>query len=207
MASDSDRIDQLGYLTMSRDRAGDRASALATLQDALNVANGITDKPSKANSLQRVASDYASLSEHSRAKEVIGQALAVAGQIKSVSSRSFAVFEIAFVLDQLGDADGLHRAIGMMKMDDSSIPYVLSEIVHVEAGQGDIDAAIQTNATLRIRKDIVLASEGMRRIATARVRRNGPSNALAWSRSLPSPYDRARALLGVVEGMVDKSGT
>jgi hypothetical protein len=192
---------------MSSDRAGDHASALATLQDALNVANGITDKPSKTNSLQRVASDYASLSEHSRAKEVIGQALAVAGQIKSVSSRSFAVFEIAFVLNQLGDADGLHRAIGLMKMDDSSIPYVLSELVHVEAGQGDIDAALQTIETLQNMQKIVRASAGAQWIAAARVQRDGIPAALAWARGQSSPYDRARALLGVAEGMVNKSGT
>ncbi|HXZ45640.1 MAG TPA: hypothetical protein VEH02_02800 [Pseudolabrys sp.] len=206
ITSDSGRIEQFGYLAMSRDRAGDHTSVLAMLQDALNIANGITDPSSKSDNLQRIASNYASLGENSRAEEIVTQALNVAGQIESASSRSFAVFEIAFVLSQLGDADGLHRAIGMLKVGDNSTPYVLSELVRAEAGQGDIDPAIQTNETLRNMQKIVQASAGVQWITAARVRRDGVPAALAWAKGRSSPYDRARALLGVAQGIMENNG-
>lgn len=169
------------------DSPRDRAEALIALATA-----EVGDKPLARATLLRAA----------EAAERIGPRPDI-GNYDLAWTRSYVQNHIAVARAKLGDYEGA-VAILRDKVGDkfSERANGLHDVVKVQIAAGDLAGALRTSRALQI--DDFRAGLTSEAIAFAQARAGDASGVLAWAEATPSPYVKARALVGMIRGLSEK---
>jgi hypothetical protein len=101
-----------------------------------------------------------------------------------------------------GDVAGALHTVKEFLKDQ---PIALVNVAYAQAQAGDVKGALLTGSRLR-GSDEWWHGNLLRGIAKVQAERGGARAALAWATAeLPSPFERANALLGVAEGLAARA--
>lgn len=136
----------------------------------------------------------------------LSKAMQLANYVKAPPNKEMLLSHIASAQIEMGDLAGARSTAARLTKPSDQVDNDAS-LASAEAKTGDVNGArrLVTQASAlapRIQPPPIRAMycEG---IATAQVQANGEAAAVAWARSQKDPEVRARALLGVVEGLPD----
>ena len=119
-------------------------------------------------------------------------------------------------------AENFDEAFAIVKQEEPIDYYDLLAIVEGQAKQGRVAAAMEAFQLLKaqVTKDLQAVNKSrpdfkitrpppdyaqvLRAVAVARGRWDNVAHAVAWARRQETPYEQARALLGVAEGLLEK---
>jgi tetratricopeptide (TPR) repeat protein len=173
---------------------GYRAEAAAALDEALRRASASKDFATKVRLLQDVAVAKAKLGQ-------VEEALKIAQSIQNTLVRESALAGIAEVQAQAGAIDGALQTLAAVEEGETR-DYALEEIALAQAKAGDFAAALQNAASVGRRLQIYVL---LRRIATEQAKAGDVEEALAWARKEDSPERKTWALVGVAEGLLERT--
>lgn len=193
-------------------RTFDKVEALLAIAVAEAHAGFQEDSDRLFSEAHRLTASIENDSVRADASGRMAQAEASAGNISAASEslrmtqdgfyRNVALGAIAEAQIRAGAFDDALRTIALLD-DDSGRAYALRDLAISQIQLGSTEAAHET--TMRIPRSWVQA-EAMRLVcaAHARTSRAGAGEALRWADAIHDPHVRAFALLGVVEGTLER---
>ncbi len=226
IASDDSRVGAFAKLAALAARAGEKKMANALLEDALAQA-----KPENYSGFELVdiASAETVLGQVEKGRKRFLEALSKAGPFESnealvprdqalagdyegalntanatssLSARQLAIQYISGVMAKVGEfRNAVELAESLRSTNDRVI--ALCAVSSAQAEKGDRHGA---NSTVLRAMSVGgrLTGETLRTVASLAAELGGPSRALAWVNTRSSSADKARALLGVAEGLLPK---
>jgi hypothetical protein len=144
----------------------------------------------------------ATLLKAAEAAERIGPRADI-GNFDAAWTRSYVQHHIASTLAKLGDFEGALVILRDKTGDEfSERANGLNDIVQIQITSGDLKGALRASQALRI--DDFRAGLAAEAVAAAQARAGDAAGVLAWAEATPSPYIKARALVGMIRGLAEK---
>jgi|GEM_PF-2974079 len=154
LQSRSDRVLVLCRLAVHEAKAGNRAEARQTVQDALAIADTINAPDRKAVATSRIAATWATLGATRQSQESFGQVNTLLASITGTIDRVSAYAAVAQAYVDAGNKGGALRMLQETRQaaryidDGNQRLRLLGEISVYQAQAGDIDEAIATTANI-----------------------------------------------------------
>ncbi len=196
---------RVGRVQASR---GDPAAAKATFQNAIRSAESIKDSDSTAHAPGGTSTAVQSMA-YFRGWRLSGIAKAEAQSDEKMASA--ATFEKALAVAR-GMPDPPEGSVSYEAYSKDMLFYLIAKD---QAEAGLVKSALQTAGEIRL-----LPGKSRERgwsggdprvtalhdIARAQALRNEPSEVVAWAEALPVPSEKALALLGLADGLLERAG-
>jgi tetratricopeptide (TPR) repeat protein len=183
------------------------------LSAALLTVNDMTDLNQKADTLTYLAQQVVEQGAVSSAMGILDQARSIASHLKDDHDRAFLLEQIAYIQAQAGNykeaaktlAEAEPAAIAAQEeaKRNNAWTSALPDLIEQQAELGDLDGAWSTLSHLAEsdRRSII------QDVARARSKTGDTQGTLAWTARQVAPRDKAFALIGVAEGILQRLET
>jgi len=187
-------------LALDMGKAGFRELSVETFQKALKL-SGVNDLGIKDKELQGIFQTAAiSVTAEAQAKAgLITEAIQTAKRISDDFQRDLTIAEIGEQQALRGDLQGALDTAKLLR-DKGRRDWIHYAVADIELDRGEWKAALKRGLNMEdsYKKALILRRAGRTQA------RNDFGSAMQWCRQLQSPEVRARALLGIAEGILDR---
>jgi hypothetical protein len=192
---------RLYHLATVSEKIRDVKLLSATLGDLYAKRSLIEDSYDRANFMKDLADRHFEIGERTLAWERLNEASRVAVTIPKDGLRPYVLLNLAQSYAKMGDNVRSIATADAIQEGTLEHRYAFYYIALAQARAGNIGGALTSFRT--ITKDSHLRAEAAQAITAALSKAHETDSALDWANSLLSPYERALALLGIVQGQFD----
>jgi len=192
---------RLHYLAAAPDKIRDRKRLSITLVGLYVKKSLIEDPFYRASFLTDLADLHFKIGEPTIALERLGEARSVALLIPSESLQRYIMMNVAKSYADNRESAAAITAAEAIEHGVLEHRYAYYYLALAQTRAGDIGGALASFHVMA--NDSYLKAETAQAITVALTKLGDIDSALAWAKSLLSPYERALALLGVVKGYVE----
>ncbi|MBZ5529109.1 MAG: hypothetical protein LAN71_14575, partial [Acidobacteriia bacterium] len=203
ISSDSCKTAALHGVAMAHFEAGNLSAALSTVSE-------MTNPEQKASTLTYLAGQVVKQGTFNSAVELLARARVIAAQITSKQERAPILLQIAHIQVQAGSRDEARKTLAQAVPDalaadeedrnNHAWSSTLGSLIERQLEIGDLDGAFVALARIddRSRPYVVWNT------AQEQSKTGDTQGALAWAARQASPLDKAFALVGVAQGILDR---